>query len=129
MPTLDELKSQFLVSSDLSEAKMLALLQLAVHHCAVDSKGNVEIKSAGLGARDKIMLVLSARFIAHHLEDSIPMDVTGEELVRNTHVALDQVRARTSDLVKDKQIETPARGVYRVFVHKIEPFLRNVRLD
>ncbi|WP_158787877.1 hypothetical protein [Granulicella sp. L46] len=127
MATLEELKAQFLVSSNLSEAKMLSLLQLAIAHCAVDSKGNVDIKSPKLAARDKIMLVLSARYIAHHLDESISMDVTGDELVRNAGVALDQIRARTSDLVRDKQIETPARGTYRVLVHRIDPFLQGLK--
>jgi hypothetical protein len=127
MNSLEELKSQFLVSNSLSEAKMLSLLQLAVRHCAVDSRGSVEVKTEGLPARDKIMLVLSARYIAHHLDESIAMDVTPDELVRNAGVAPEQVRARTSDLVKDKQIETPSRGVYRALVHKIEPFLRGIK--
>jgi hypothetical protein len=127
MSDLEELKSRFLVTQSLSEAKMLSLLELAVDHCAVDIKGNVEIKNAVLPAKDKLMLVLVARFIAHHLDESIAEDVTADELVRNARVANEQVRARTSDLAKDRQIEVVSRGVYRALLHRIEPFLRGLK--
>jgi hypothetical protein len=126
MSNLEELKSRFLVSDSLSEAKMLSLLQLAVDHCAVDLKGNVEIKDTALAAKDKLMLVLAARFIAHHLDESISADVTTDELARNTAIENVQVRARTSDLAKDRQIEVVNRGIYRALLHKIEPFLRGL---
>ncbi|HEX3986440.1 MAG TPA: hypothetical protein VHX13_07505 [Acidobacteriaceae bacterium] len=126
MTSLEELKSKFLVSGSLSEAQMHSLLQLAVNHCAVDAKGNVEIKNPKLPARDKLMLVLAARFVAHALEESIPSEVSIDELVRNTRVASEQVRARTSDLVKDRQIEMVSRGSYRALLHRIEPFLSSL---
>jgi hypothetical protein len=124
---LEELRSQFLVSTSLSEAKMVALLQLAVNHCAVDAKGNVEIKIASLPSKDKLMLVMVARLIAHHLDESIPAEVTADELTRNAHVAIEQVRARTSDLVRERQIEVVSRGVYRALLHRIEPFLKGLK--
>jgi hypothetical protein len=126
MSNLEELKSRFLVSDSLSEAKMLSLLQLAIDHCAVDLKGNVEIKDTALAAKDKLMLVLAARLIAHHLDESISADVTTDELARNTAIENVQVRARTSDLAKDRQIEVVSRGIYRALLHKIEPFLRGL---
>jgi hypothetical protein len=127
MSNLEELKNRFLVSESLSETKMLRLLELAVDHCAVDAKGNVEIKNSSLPAKDKLMLVLVARLIAHNLDETISADVTAEELVRNARIASEQVRARTSDLVKDRQIETASRGVYRAMLHRIEPFLRDLK--
>jgi hypothetical protein len=127
MSNLEELRNRFLVSDSLSEAKMLSLLQLAVDHCAVDLKGNVEIKNAALGAKDKLMLVLVARLIANHLDESISADVTTEELARNTAIESVQVRARASDLAKDRQIEVVNRGVYRAPLHRVEPFLRGLK--
>src|ERR1035438_9310485 len=97
MNNLEELKSRFLVSESLSEAKMLSLLQLAIDHCAVDSNGNVEIKNEALNAKDKLMLVLVARFIAHNLDETIAADVTIDEFVRNVRIANEQVRARRSE--------------------------------
>jgi hypothetical protein len=126
MNSLEDLKSKFLVSDSLSEAKMLSLLELAVNHCVVDPKGNVEIKTNGLTARDKVMLVLAARYIAHHLEDTILMHVSGDEIAKSAFVAPEQVRARASDLLRDKMIEIPTRGNYRALLHKIEPFLRGL---
>jgi hypothetical protein len=126
MSDLEELKGKFLVSDSLSETKMLALLQLAVDQCAVDKTGNVEIKNTSLAAKEKVMLVLSARFLAHELDESISPDVTAEELARNTAIEKVQVRARASDLAKERQIEVMDRGVYRALLHKIEPFLRSL---
>ena len=123
---LEDLKSQFLVSSSLSEAKMLALLKMAIDHCVVDKRGHVEMKTPNLAARDKIMLILSARYIAHHLDETIPMDVTADEIAKNAFIAPEQVRARTSDLVRDKMIESSSRGVFRALAYKIEPFLRDL---
>ena len=127
MSNLEELKSRFLVSESLSETKMLQLLELAVEHCAVDAKGNVEIKNSSIAARDKIMLILVARLIAHNLDGSIEQDVTADELVRNARIASEQVRARASDLSKDRQIEVTSRGVYRAMLHRVEPFLLNLK--
>jgi hypothetical protein len=126
MDNLEELKSQFLVSSSLSEAKMLSLLRMAIEHCAVDQRGHVEIKTQGLTSRDKIVLILAARYIAHHLDESIHADVTAEEIAKNALIAPDQVRARTSDLVRDKMIESSGRGVFRALAYKIEPFLNGL---
>ncbi len=126
MSKIEELKSRFLVSSDLSEAQMHSLLELAVNHCAVDAAGNVEIKDRTLKAKDKLMLVLSARRIAHALEDSIISEVTITELSQNAGVAEEQVRARASELIKERQVEMISRGVYRALLHRIEPFLRQL---
>lgn len=126
MSDLEELKGRFLVSDSLSESKMLALLKLAVDQCAVDKAGNVEVKNPSLAAKDKVMLVLAARFLANKLDESISPDVTAEELARNTAIEKVQVRARASDLAKDRQIEVISRGVFRALLHKIEPFLRGL---
>ena len=126
MSKLEELKNQFLVSDNLSEAKMLSLLQLAVNHCAVDPKGNVEIKRPSLAAKDKVMLVLVARLIAHHLDEQIPAEVTADELVKNVRISGEQVRARASDLVKARQIESVGRGIYRAILHRTEAFLSHL---
>jgi hypothetical protein len=127
MSNLEELKSKFLVSDSLSEAKMLSLLQLAVDHCAVDLKGNVEIKNPALSAKDKLMLVLVARLVAHHLDETVAADVTADELARNARIASEQVRARASELARNRQIEVVSRGIYRALLHRVEPFLRGLR--
>ena len=126
MSNLEELKSRFLVSNSLSEAKMLSLLQIAVEHCAVDIQGNVEIKNDALSAKDKITLVLVARFIAHQLDETILSEVKVDELARNTSISGVQVRARASDLAKARQIEVVDRGVYRALLHRIESFLQGL---
>jgi hypothetical protein len=123
---LEELKSRFLVTNSLSEAKMVSLLELAVDHCAVDANGNVEIKSPALSVKDKIMLVLAARFVAHHLDETVLAEVKVDELARNTSIACEQVRARASDLAKARQIEVVDRGVYRALLHKLEAFLKGL---
>jgi hypothetical protein len=105
---------------------MLSLLELAVEHCAVDTKGEVEIKNATLLAKEKIALVLVARFIAHQLDETISGEVTIDELARNTSIAAVQVRARTSELAKARQVEVVDRGVYRAMLHRIEPFLQSL---
>jgi hypothetical protein len=126
MSNLQELKSQFLVSDDLTEGRMLLLLEVAVKHCVVDSSGAVHIKNNSLKARDKIMLILIARLIASNLNQNIAAEVSAEELSKNAAVALDQVRARASDLIKEKMISTVGRGLYKAQLHKAEPFLRGL---
>lgn len=126
MSNLQELKNKFLVSDNLTEARMLSLLELAVKHCAVDSSGTVHIKNGTLKARDKIMLILVARLIASNLNESIPAEVPAEELSKNAAVALDQARARASDLIKERMISAVGRGVYKAQLHKIESFLQGL---
>ena len=129
MTSIEELKSKFLVSGNVSETQMHSLLQIAVNHCAVDPNGNVEIKNQKVTTKDKLMLVLAARFVAHALEGSIPAEVSNEELARNARSEGKQVRARLSELVKDRQIEMVSRGTYRALLHRVEPFLSTLPLQ
>jgi hypothetical protein len=124
--TLEELKKQFIVDEDILKTHLEPLIAKALNHCKLDKQGQVLILSQGLSAKDQIMLVLSARAIAAHLSSDISATVTLAELARFTRLPANQIRARTTQLMESRPVESPERGVLRAIPHKVEAFLDSI---
>jgi len=125
---IEELKKQFIVDEDVLRARLEPLVTKALNHCKLDKQGQVLILNHDLRARDQIMLVLSARAIGAQLDPAMSANVTAAELAKYTRLPADQVRARSTDLVKSRLAESPERGVFRAIAHKVEAFLDAISL-
>jgi hypothetical protein len=126
---LEKLKQQFLITDDLIKVNLEQLLTKALPFCAVDPKGRVHLKSTTLGSKNKIRLVLVARKLASELDSKFPATLSITDLVDSTGLSENQVRARTSELVRERFAESPSRGEFRASPHKIEPFLDQIARD
>lgn len=126
MANLDELKKGFIVDEDVIKERLEILVGEARKHCVIDKKGVVHVSSNSLKSREKIMLVLAARFVAAQLDETIRAVVTTEEVVTSTGLPLDQIRARASDLIGDKLSEAVGKGQWRALPHKVESFLKSL---
>jgi hypothetical protein len=127
MASMEELRKGFIVDESVIKERLENLVSEARKHCVIDKKGTVHPNDDSLKSRDKIMLVLAARYIASQLEPTIKAAVTIEEIASSARLPADQIRARAADLVRDKLAEPIAKGQWRAQPHKVEPFLKSLR--
>ncbi len=120
---LDELKKKFIVDENTLKKRLESVVSKAMKHCVADTKGGIHIENRKLPAKDKVMLVLSARAIASELDSRISSRVTLVELAHSTGLPQNQVSARCNDLVKEKLAQSPKRGLYQAIFYKVEIFL------
>lgn len=123
--SLEDLKKSFIVDEESFEENRIEELVGKINKiCQVDKKGHIKFLREGLGDRDKIKYTLIARFLANKLEESIPKEVTNEELEIILNKSKEQVRARLSDLRKEKQnsmrdINKNTHEIKPLFISKI----------
>jgi hypothetical protein len=119
----EDLKKGFFVDDNVLKARLETLVAKAQRHCKIDNQGHVMITDAKLSRKDQVMLTLAARSIAAQVDPKISAAVNVSEIARSTGLAPNQVRARSTDFIKLRLVESPERGVYRAVPHKIEAFL------
>jgi hypothetical protein len=119
----DQLRKRFIVGADVLKERLEAIINKALSHCVVTENGTVYISSKSLSAKDQIKLVLAARSLAAQLDDGIAADVSVSDLAASTGLAVNQVRARANDVVKERFATSPKRGFFTANAHKIEAFL------
>jgi hypothetical protein len=73
-----------------------------------------------------LRLILAARAIAAQMDETLRAEVSLAELATNSGMAENQVRARASELVKEKSATSRKRGFYAAVPHKVEGLLDSV---
>src|SRR5690348_8878873 len=104
----EELRRRFIVGTDILKERLETLVTKTLSHCVVAENGTVHITSTSLGAKDKVKLVLVARFLAAQLVDDIRSEVTIDELSASTGLPDNQIRARANDVVKERFATSPS---------------------
>lgn len=124
MENLEELKKKFIVDKEHYEEEQLGKhVDKISKYCKTDSEGNVHIEVQNLTNKEKIKLVLVARFIANKLKSDITPEVNIKTVSDSVHKNEHQVRARLSEIVREGFIRQKKRGVYIVMPHRIDEFL------
>ncbi len=121
--SLEELKKQFVVDEDATRSRLEGLVREIMKHCVVDKRGVVHITNQKLTVKDKLRVALCARWIGAQLESSISPTISIDELALATGISRDQVRARCSELIKEKFATAPQQGIFQVIAYKAQPFL------
>ncbi len=121
--SLERLREEFLVDSDLGEKQLEVLVRKILPYCLVSKDGFVELKRANLSGKEQVKLVLAARLIASKLDKAVRGDLTAEELSEQTGLPKNQAAARAKESFDEKFAERSARGSYRARQHKIDAFL------
>jgi hypothetical protein len=124
--SIDELKKKFFVDEDALKVRLEPIISKALLQCRIDKNGQVLITNRNLSGKDQLKLVLAARAIASQLDPSVKAEVTTVEIGKYTGLPQNQIRARGKDATQEKFAESPKRGVYRAFVHRIEDFLDDI---
>lgn len=123
---IEDLKKTFFTDADVVRSRLEPLVTKTRLHCEIDKSGQVIITNSKLSNRDKIVVVLIARAIAGELDSSIGGDVTVTELTNATRLPKNHIRARITDAIKARLVDSPRPGVYRAVPHKIEEFLNSL---
>ena len=97
--------------------------------CKIDNNGYVVIRRPGLTMHQRILLVLSARYLANKLQQKLNRDSPIEESCTTMEIANmlkgkdTVVRVRLKELKDDKKVLSPTRGVFKIAPYEIEDFL------
>jgi hypothetical protein len=124
--SIEDLKKKFIVDDDVLKNRLEEIGAKALQLCVLDKKGNVHFNNSKLSPSEKLRLTLAARAIASQLDETVSGEVSVAELATNSGMAENQVRARASDLVKEKSAISPKRGFYAAVPHKVEALLDSV---
>ena len=122
---LEELKKQFIVEDDIELDELKQLILRISKFCKVDKNGYVIVHNDKIRIIDKILLVLSARFLGNRLQQKLGEEVAIHEEINNKEIATmlkekqTVVNARLKDLKDDRKIILVRRGVYKVLPHII----------
>jgi hypothetical protein len=127
--SLERLREEFLVDSDLGEKRLEVLVRKILPYCLVSKDGFVELKAANLSGKEQVKLVLAARLIASKLDKAVRGDLTAEELSEQTGLPKNQAAARAKECFDEKFAERSARGSYRARQHRIDAFLDGLSRD
>ncbi len=127
-----ELEKHFIVEDDIEHETIKQLISQILNFCKVDKNGYVIIFNKNFKKIDKILLILSARYLGNRLQQELGKEVTIQEEVTNIEIAniLKEkqtiVSARLKDLKDDRKVFSVRRGVYKVAPYVIAKFLNKL---
>ena len=108
-------REKFFEEREYSREYVLRFIERIADFVKVNPKTQeVNIIDPRLTAKERVGLVVIARFLANQLEKEISPEVTIDEVAKYTRVDEPQVRARLSDLVDDNVLHRVVKGVYTV---------------
>jgi ATP-dependent protease HslVU (ClpYQ) ATPase subunit len=121
-----ELRKRFILDEDAASERIERLVAELCEWCVVESKGRVIIKRDDLASRERVRLVLAARWLASQLDDTIQAEVSVAELEASTGLPRDQLRARLSELARSRFTTVASRGVYVAVPTQVEALAREL---
>lgn len=126
---LEDFEKQFILKEDMEYGDIKQLVSKVLQFCKIDDKGFVVIQKPNLIIPQKIMLVLTARYLANKLqqklgrENIISEEVSARELSNILKEKDAVVIARLKDLKDAKKILSPKRGIYKITPYAVKDFL------
>lgn len=126
---LEELEKQFILNEDMEHEDIKNLISRALKLCKIDNKGFVVMHQSGLTIPQKIMLALSARYLANKLQQKLGRESSIME-ISNAKELADMLKekeaviaARLKDLKDAKKVISPNRGVFKIAPYAIKDFI------
>jgi len=126
---LEDLEKQFILNEDMEHEDIKELISRILKFCKIDNNGFVMIHNARLTIPNKILLILSARYLANKLQQKLGKEikisdyVSAKELSNMMKEKDTVIIARLKDLKDAKKIISQDRGVYKVASYAIKDFL------
>jgi len=126
---LEKLRKQFIIEEDIEHEDIKQLITRILKFCKIDRNGYVIIHNKNLRIIDRILLILSARYLGNKLQQKLGKEITIHKEVTNKEIAnmLKEketvITARLKDLKDDAKVIPVRRGVYKVAPYIIDTFL------
>ncbi len=125
---MEDIRNQFIVSSDKYTGNIDSLAVRAIKFGKVTEKGDIIIENAiSLTKEDIIKLGLVLRFIAHAFDESISDALSPTDLAEVSHQRVEAVGSKLSELAtKTGFAKKIGHGQYVVQSYKIDSFLTDL---
>lgn len=126
---LENLEKQFILNEDMEHEDIKDLINRILTFCKIDNKGFVVIQISGLSIPQKIMLTLTARYLANKLQQKLNRDSSiaensnAKELASMLREKEAVIAARLKELKDSKKIISPDRGIFKIAPYAIKEFL------
>jgi hypothetical protein len=126
---LEDLEKTFILDEDMEHADINKLIGRILKFCKIDNKGYVILQKGSLIILDKIMLVLSARYLANKLQQKLGRENPISEQMNTKEIAEmikekdAVVAARLKELKDAKKALSPKTGVYKIAPYAIDEML------
>ena len=122
---MEELIKEFIVDKDKYEKeKIPELVRRILRYCKITTEGQVLFENDGMTLRDKVKLVLVARFLASKLSDNISEEVSVDELLFSIGSNnKDSLATRAKEAVDQGVAKRNSPGKYSIIPFYIEVIL------
>ena len=126
---LEELEKEFILSEDMEREDLEELISRILDMCKIDKNGFVVIRKPSLTIPQRILLVLSARYLANKLQQKLDREMPIDETCKTMDIAnmLKEkdtvIRVRLKELKDAKKVISPERGVFKIAPYEIKDFL------
>ncbi len=126
---LEDLEKQFIMNEDMEHEDIAILISHILKFCKVDNKGFVLVNDKKLKIANRVLLILSARYLGNKLQQkrgkevTITESMTAKELAGMLKEKDTVIIARLKDLKDDSKVIPQDRGVYKVAPYAIADFL------
>jgi hypothetical protein len=120
---MENLRKRFIVEENLEEKKITEYVERVLPFCKVTKNGAIWLGERPVTNLEKVKIALVARFLANRIEQSIPSEITANELSNSLEIPQDQIRARLKDVRDSKFAFSSENGKHKVRPSEIGKFL------
>jgi hypothetical protein len=135
MVSLVDLEKKLVKSENLELQELDTLVTGVSRYCVLSGEGFARIQpieNLTFSDKDRIHLVLSARYLGSKVQELLSKDqsinavVSNDELANYLRMKLKIVNARVSDLRKEGSVKDVGKARYVVMQHSIEPLVKKL---
>ena len=119
----ENLKNSFFIDENPDDKKIEEFTRRIIPYCRPNKTGAIIFVNQDIKSLDRVKASLVVRYIAHHMESSIPNEIMPNEFESLVDIPKDQVKARLKDIRDEKFADVTENGGYRVKPHEISKFL------
>ncbi len=133
---LEQIEKQFIIGSDAENEDFINLMRRVINYAKVDKNGYViinEVINRKITLQDKILLILTVRYLASKLQEKLEKDITisaevsAEELAKMAKSTKNVMFARVTELkTARKLISGNTKGSYVILDYHIKDFLNKL---
>lgn len=121
---LEELKKKFIIDSgDFDSEEIKKYLTIILKFCKITSDGGVILIKTKLTNKEKIGIIILARYLGNKLNETIAEAISWIEVSKYSNIEKKSVSARASDLQNEGFISKESEGIYKFNSIMIGEFL------
>jgi hypothetical protein len=120
---MENIRKRFIVDENLDEKKIEGYAERLLPFCKVTKNGGISLSERPVTTLEKVKIALVTRFLANSLEQSIPAEITAEELSNSLEIPRDQINARLKDVRDSKFGSVSDNGKYKAKPIEVVKFI------